>query len=64
MEINKSGAKMSAIIGIGQLKSERAIFDFDGCSATMVLKTSGVKVEEESGCGGVNVSFVGEYKRN
>jgi len=52
------------IIGIGQLKSERAIFDFDGCSATMVLKISGVKVEEESGCGGVNVSFVGEYKRN
>ena len=51
------------MIGIGELKSGRAVFDLDGCTATMALNENGVKVEEESGCGGMNVSFVGEYKR-
>jgi hypothetical protein len=45
------------------LKSGRAVFDLDGCTATMALNENGVKVEEESGCGGMNVLFVGEYKR-
>ena len=51
------------MVGIGELKSGRAVFDLDGCTATMALNENGVKVEEESGCGGMNVSFVGEYKR-
>lgn len=51
------------MVGVGELKSTRAVFDLDGCTATMALNDNGVKVEEESGCGGMNVSFVGEYKR-
>ena len=51
------------MIGLGELKSGRAVFDLEGCTAPMALKDAGVKVEEESGCGGMNVSFAGEYNR-
>jgi uncharacterized protein len=51
------------ILGIGNLKSDKAVFNLDGCSATMVMKNLGIEVEEETGCGGMNVTFVGDYKR-
>ncbi len=51
------------IDGIGSLKSGKATFDLDGCTGEMVLKDDRVVVEEESGCGGMNVSFVGEYRK-
>lgn len=49
--------------GVGELKSGKAVFNLDGCSATMTIKDSGLQVEDESGCGGLNVSFVGDYRR-
>lgn len=51
------------INGIGQLKGGKAVFDLDGCSATLALKTQGLVVENESGCGGMNVSFIGDYRK-
>ena len=41
----------------------KAVFDLDGCSATLALEAQGLAVLEESGCGGMNVSFVGNYRR-
>jgi hypothetical protein len=29
----------------------------------MAIKDGGLQVEDESGCGGLNVSFVGDYRR-
>lgn len=49
--------------GVGELKSGKAVFNLDGCSATMAIKDGGLQVEDESGCGGLNVSFVGDYRR-
>ena len=46
------------MIGLGELKSGSAVLDLDGCTATMALRDAGVKVEEESGCAGMYVSFV------
>jgi len=38
-------------------------FESDGCSAKLVLRDSLLKVVEESGCGGLNVTFNGQYHR-
>ena len=51
------------IDGIGSLRGTQAVFELDGCSATLVLEAQGLAVLEESGCGGLNVSFVGRYRR-
>lgn len=51
------------IVGVGKLKNGKAVFDFDGCNAIIVKRQSDLFVEEESGCGGVGVSFMGNYKR-
>lgn len=51
------------MLGLGELKAGKGVFDLDGCTATMAIKDGGIHVEEASGCGGMNVSFVGEYKR-
>ena len=51
------------IEGIGFVRGNQGSFDLDGCTAEMVLKPSTIVVESESGCGGLNVSFVGDYKR-
>jgi uncharacterized protein YecT (DUF1311 family) len=51
------------IEGNGFVRGNRASFDLDGCTAEMVLKQSTIVVESETGCGGLNVSFVGDYKR-
>jgi uncharacterized protein len=42
----------------------RLTFDQNGCRAELALKADGLLVvEQDSGCGGLNVSFVGEYRR-
>lgn len=48
---------------IGAIKAGKAIVDGNGCSATLAIKGNELIVEEESGCGGLNVSFVGNYKK-
>ncbi|MYM21078.1 hypothetical protein GTP46_00240 [Duganella sp. FT135W] len=40
-----------------------AVFDADGCSAKLALHDNVIEVKEESGCGGLNVSFNGQYRR-
>lgn len=51
------------IEGIGKLKSGKAVFDFDGCQASMLIKQGELFVENESGCGGMNITFIGNYKK-
>ncbi len=51
------------IEGIGKLKSGKAYFDFDGCNAKVALNNNELLVEDESGCGGLNVTFIGDYKK-
>jgi hypothetical protein len=40
-----------------------ATFDSDGCSAKLELRGGMLEVTNESGCGGLNVTFNGKYKR-
>lgn len=40
-----------------------ASFDSDGCSARLALHEDILQVTEESGCGGLNVSFNGQYRK-
>lgn len=40
-----------------------ARFDVDGCKARLQLRGDTLVVSEESGCGGLNVSFNGSYRR-
>lgn len=40
-----------------------ASFDSEGCSAKLELRGSLLEISGESGCGGLNVSFNGQYKR-
>ncbi len=49
--------------GVATLRSGLLAFDSDGCTATLALQRGGLAVKEESGCGGMNVSFVGDYRR-
>ena len=51
------------IEGIGQIKAGKAVFDLDGCSASIALTPTGLTVQEESGCGGLNVTFNGDYRK-
>lgn len=40
-----------------------AQFDVEGCEAKLTLRGNDLIVENESGCGGLNVSFNGHYQR-
>jgi uncharacterized protein len=51
------------IDGIGSTSDAQANFDMDGCKGQLAIRNERLIVESESGCGGLNVSFVGEYKR-
>ena len=49
------------IEGIGKLKSGKAVFD--RCEAIISRENGELFVENESGCGGLNVTFNGNYKK-
>lgn len=51
------------IEGAGHIKAGKATFDLDGCTATLALTATGLVVQEESGCGGLNVTFIGDYRK-
>lgn len=51
------------INGVALLSESGASFDIDECKGVISLHGARVVVESEIGCGGLNVSFVGEYKR-
>ena len=51
------------IRGVGVLEGGKAVFDLHGCAATLALKDKGIEVEDESGCGGLNVTFNGTYRK-
>jgi uncharacterized protein len=51
------------IQGVGVLEGGKAVFDLHGCAATLALGDKGIEVEDESGCGGLNVTFKGTYRR-
>jgi uncharacterized protein len=38
-------------------------FESEGCSAKLVLLDNALEVKEESGCGGLNVTFNGQYRK-
>lgn len=45
------------------LIGREAQFDMDGCEAKFLLSGDALTVANESGCGGMNVSFNGSYRR-
>jgi uncharacterized protein len=49
--------------GTAKIDGTGAKFREDGCEAVLALRQGRLYVESESGCGGLNVSFVGEYRR-
>lgn len=51
------------IEAIGTVTNGKVTFDSDGCNGELRSRSVGVTVEKESGCGGLNVSFVGEYQK-
>ena len=51
------------IEGIGTLNNGSVTFDINGCEGELRLSSAGVTVENESGCGGWNVSFIGDYQK-
>lgn len=55
-------AHTGVIKGVGHIKEGRLLFDFDGCAGEMRLDSQGPVMEKEEGCGGVNVSFLGQYR--
>jgi uncharacterized protein len=59
----KGQVNVGEIQGVGVLKGGKAVFDLQGCAATLALKGKGLEVEDESGCGGLNVTFNGTYRR-
>ena len=51
------------IDGIGKVNHGRIKFNFDGCNGEMSLIGKTLLIEHESGCGGLNVTFNGKYRR-
>lgn len=58
---NPGQVNTGQIEGIGVVKGSKLVFDHDGCKGVIRLSKGGVAVEDESGCGGLNVSFNGNY---
>ena len=54
-----SGEMMGEAIDTGK----RAVLDADGCRSQFLLAERRLIVESDEGCGGLNLSFVGEYRR-
>ena len=52
------------IDGIGKLNNEKLLFDIDECKGQISLSKKSLIVKNESGCGGMNVSFNGDYKKS
>jgi uncharacterized protein len=50
------------ILGIGTVKGNRVFFDDGLCKVEMNFGSSALVVKNESGCGGLNVTFNGEYR--
>lgn len=51
------------IRGVGTLRNGLLAYDGDGCTATLALQRGGLAVKEDDGCGGMHVTFVGDYRR-
>ena len=49
------------IDGIGKLSQGHIKFDIDGCNGEISLIGKTLVIENELGCGGVNVTFNGRY---
>ena len=56
-------AHIGEIDGLVPLQEGKLFFEEDSCTAEIHLESSGIIVEKESGCGGLNVTFEGEYKK-
>lgn len=51
------------IEGIGTIENGKAIFDNGFCVAELYMSSQALIVENETGCGGMNVTFNGKYTR-
>ncbi|MFZ2266286.1 MAG: hypothetical protein WAV95_01780 [Azonexus sp.] len=51
------------IEAIGTVNNGKLTFDSDGCNGELRSNGDSIIVETESGCGGLNVSFVGTYQK-
>lgn len=47
--------------GMGKIRGNIIQFDSDECSASIKLTVKGMQITDESGCGGLNVTFNGDY---
>ena len=54
--------EMRGVASVSPVGNE-AQFDMDGCEAKLILRGDALTVANESGCGGMNVSFNGSYRR-
>jgi len=60
---NEGQVNSGELNGTARIDGARATFREGGCEAVFALLGGKLFVESESGCGGLNVSFVGEYRR-
>jgi len=60
---NPGQVNTGEIDGQTAIAVNRAVFDFDGCKGELSIQGERLVVESESGCGGLNVSFIGKYTR-
>ena len=60
---NPGQVNTGEINGVATLSGLRAAFDLDECKGVFSRSGARIVVESESVCGGLNVSFVGEYRR-
>lgn len=51
------------IRGVAALRNGLLAYDSDGCTATLALQRGGLAVKEDNGCGGMHVTFMGDYRR-
>lgn len=59
----KGQVNLGAIEGIASVRGSDATFDEDGCRAELALKAQTLVVVRDTGCGGLNVGFAGDYRR-
>ena len=54
---------LGEIDGVVTLTGNQIDYDVDGCTLQIILDQNRLVVSEDNGCGGLNVSFNGTYRR-
>lgn len=62
-QMNEGQVHIGELNAIGSFTGENLIFETEQCHVNITRKGKGLEVEDSGNCGGLNVTFTGQYRR-